>query len=210
MKLEDIEHILAGDGTSPVCMRGTSYEMVVSLFENGVLKGNQKLAEKRGGLYIYAWPVRENWNPNGLVPPVPWSRDYWNPMDWSERFAKIHAEEDFFASRVGFTMVEYRRAKCGGDGLEKIERAKIQRNLTDEDIENLAQETGRRGGYILDFNPDLIRRHLIERDKYFCEAEGCVAIQINCPNGIDWGLISRIRPIGKRDEELISLYLQKR
>lgn len=211
MNGEDIKSRLEGNGVLPIGMRGTSYEMVVYLFEIGVLTGNKKEAKRRGGTYIYFWPIRENWDANGLTPPVPWGENYWKPWENSEGFARIHVEHDFFRRLTGFSIGEYEGRVSYGleDTPKKVREAMSESGLTDSDIADLINETNRRKGYILEFHPDMVRDHRIEPDAWFGDNHS-VAFQVDCPHGLSQKYISKITPISEWDRELMNRYMRER
>ncbi len=208
MNAEDIKRKLPGDDVLPIGMRGTSYEMVVQLFEKGVLTGNSK--KRRGGNFIYIWPVQENWEANGLTPPIPFGQNDWDPVEWSQRFARGHVERDYFEKRCGFPIGEYEEWRNCSDSTRRRVRCEMsQRGLTDSDIATLIRETKQRKGYILEFHPDLARDYKLRPDSWFGENHS-IAFQINCPRGIGMKYVSKIIPIGKVDAQLMENYLRKR
>ena len=210
MEAEDIRVKLRGNEVLPIGMRGTSYEMVIQLFEKGVLTGDPTESKRRGGTYIYIWPIRENWEAYGLSPPAPWGKNYWDPVRSSKDFAIIHTRHDHFERECGFPIGEYERWLNNYEDIRrKIKSAMTERGLTDSDIAKLIKETKMRKGYILEFHPDLARDYALSPDDWFGK-DYSVAFQVDCPNGVGIKYVSKIKPIGKFDEELMKKYLRER
>ncbi len=209
MNVRNIKSRLDYQKVLPIGRRGTSYEMVVRLFKTGVLTGNPTQAKRRGGNYIYFWPIRENWQANGLTPPVPWGKNYWDSDKWSQSFALSSSHRDYFKGVMSFSIDEYYQTRCGFEDISKrVKEAMSDRGLNDSDIAHLIRETEMRRGYMLEFHPDLARDYKMEEDSWF-GSNHCVAFQVNCPEGLPLRYISKISPIGEWDKRLLLAYLKR-
>ena len=210
MDIAEIKSKLVTPNDIPIGMQGTSYEMVIHLFENGVLTPNpdSKATKRRGGQYLYFWPLHENWEANGLTPLSTRTHERWDPVYWSERFARGASEQDFFERICGFNIEEYKHLIIESRVI-KVKNAMQERNLSDSDIADLIREIERRKGFRITLHPQVVQAYQVEPDSYF-GPDHFIAFQVKCPDGIDSRYIAQVIPIGDYDRRLLDKYLAER
>ena len=199
-----------GYNSTTILLRGTSYEMVVKLFENGKLTAdpNPRKIKRRGGKYLYMWPIRENCLTNKITPEKPWHQNDCNPIKESKDFAKLHAKNDYFKQKCGFSIGEYEgHHNPGQETSEKIKSNMLERRLTNLDVEDMIFKTNIRQGYIIGFNYKLAKHFKLSPDRWF-DSNYTFAIEVCCPEGISIEYISKITPIGEWDAKLFEVYLK--